>query len=299
MPDAKHRPFQSSGRVRGATPPRPLEGPDFLCVGMPKAGTTWLYDQLNRHARFWMPPIKELHIFDLHRGERADHYRRQRSGHDGFRATEFDSFAEQADAVAGLADYARLFAPKCDRLSGDVTPGYAVLREPEIAHIKSAFPQVKVMLLLRNPIERLWSAIGGHVAKIPNWQDPKTRPALWARALMDPRVAKYPSAPTVYRRWGRHFDVITAFYEHIAADPTRARRRVARLLTRTSPAADDFSVEPHYNRNRGTAEPMWDMDRAILSAHFAQEIEESGAVFGGPANGWARKYAPRPRLAAR
>ncbi len=37
-----------------------FEGPDFICIGLPKAGTGWLYDQLDNHPDFWMPPVKEL-----------------------------------------------------------------------------------------------------------------------------------------------------------------------------------------------------------------------------------------------
>src|SRR5207245_8007632 len=39
-------------------------GPDFLCVGAHKGGTTWLYQQLDSHPDFWMPPVKELHYLD-------------------------------------------------------------------------------------------------------------------------------------------------------------------------------------------------------------------------------------------
>ena len=38
--------------------------PDFLCVGAQKAGTSWLYRQLEPHPDFWMPPVKELHYLD-------------------------------------------------------------------------------------------------------------------------------------------------------------------------------------------------------------------------------------------
>ena len=41
--------------------------PDFICLGMQRSGTKWLYDQLNSHSHFWMPPIKELHFFDDYR----------------------------------------------------------------------------------------------------------------------------------------------------------------------------------------------------------------------------------------
>src|SRR5436309_13187492 len=39
-------------------------GPDFICIRAHKGGTTWLYQQLDSHPDFWMPPIKELHYFD-------------------------------------------------------------------------------------------------------------------------------------------------------------------------------------------------------------------------------------------
>jgi hypothetical protein len=38
--------------------------PDFLCIGTPKSGTTWLDHQLRCHPALWLPPIKELHHFD-------------------------------------------------------------------------------------------------------------------------------------------------------------------------------------------------------------------------------------------
>ena len=38
--------------------------PDFLGVGMQKAGTSWLYEQLRNHPDAWLPKRKELHFFD-------------------------------------------------------------------------------------------------------------------------------------------------------------------------------------------------------------------------------------------
>ena len=42
----------------------PNAQPDFLCVGAPKGGTSWLFRQLNSHPDFWMPPLKEVNYFD-------------------------------------------------------------------------------------------------------------------------------------------------------------------------------------------------------------------------------------------
>ena len=60
---------KSGDKSRQRLAPRPLpegpdSGPDFLCIGAQKGGTRWLYDQLQIHPDFWMPPVKELHYFD-------------------------------------------------------------------------------------------------------------------------------------------------------------------------------------------------------------------------------------------
>src|SRR5436309_1488729 len=54
------------------------EGPDFICVGMPKAGTDWLLDQVQYHPDFWMPPVKGLHYLNRGRPGLKDAERRLR-----------------------------------------------------------------------------------------------------------------------------------------------------------------------------------------------------------------------------
>jgi len=69
-------PFNTRGsgdrNKQGNSSPTRSPGPDFLCIGAHKAGSTWLYQQLDSHPDFWMPPVKELHYFDqLSRVQRA------------------------------------------------------------------------------------------------------------------------------------------------------------------------------------------------------------------------------------
>ena len=39
--------------------------PNFIGIGAPRAGTTWLYSILKTHPDIWLPPLKELHYFDV------------------------------------------------------------------------------------------------------------------------------------------------------------------------------------------------------------------------------------------
>src|SRR5947207_15861690 len=48
--------------------------PDFLGIGAARAGTTWLHSNLRRHPQIWLPPVKELHYFDLQRRGAKNYY---------------------------------------------------------------------------------------------------------------------------------------------------------------------------------------------------------------------------------
>lgn len=102
--------------------------PRFLGIGAQKAGSTWLHENLASHPQLFLPPEKELHHFDWFR---------------------------QGD----LAGYARNFASAGPRLPGEVTPGYSALRGRRVRMLGELLPGVRVLLLLRDPVERAWSQL--------------------------------------------------------------------------------------------------------------------------------------------
>ena len=115
--------------------------PDFLCVGVHKGGTTWLYQQLDSHPDFWMPPLKELHYFDqLSRVQRPSSSR--------CRDERDRRFLESINSLSAKPDidfehYARLFEPKGPLLSGDISPNYSTLSNKVIRQIVGYFPNIK------------------------------------------------------------------------------------------------------------------------------------------------------------
>src|SRR6266566_3828362 len=131
--------------------------PDFLCVGVHKGGTTWLYQQLAEHPDFWMPPLKELHYFDQLSGIPPVASARARDDRDHHFLESLKRLS--ARSHLDLEDYARLFAPKGSLLSGDITPAYSMLNDEVIERIVSHFPNLKVIFLARDPVERAWSQL--------------------------------------------------------------------------------------------------------------------------------------------
>lgn len=54
--------------------------PNFLYIGPPKAGSTWLYEALRFHPEVYMSPAKELHYFDQYYHRRKNWYLRHFRG---------------------------------------------------------------------------------------------------------------------------------------------------------------------------------------------------------------------------
>src|SRR5881275_1283556 len=136
-------------------------GPDFLCVGAHKGGTTWLYQQLDSHPDFWMPPVKELHYLDqLSRVQRTSPPRCRDERDLRFLENIRILSAEQH---MDLERYAQLFEPKASLLSGDISPNYSTLSDGVIRRVIGYFPNLKVIFLARDPVERVWSHLSMEV----------------------------------------------------------------------------------------------------------------------------------------
>jgi hypothetical protein len=158
-------PFNSRGsgdrHKEGNRSPTRAAGPDFLCVGAHKAGTTWLYHQLESHPNFWMPPVKELHyLAQLSMVQRAAHPR-CRDERDLRFLKRLKSLS--AEPTIDLENYGRLFESKASLLSGDISTNYSTLSNEVIRQVVGYFPNLKVIFLARDPVERVWSHLSMEV----------------------------------------------------------------------------------------------------------------------------------------
>ncbi len=100
--------------------------PEFLGVGVQKGGTTTLQRLLEQHPGAFLPAAKELHYFSLHYALGEDWYREQ--------------FVE-----AGAQQ-------RC----GEITP-YYLFHPAAAARIQALLPQARLIVLLRDPVERALS----------------------------------------------------------------------------------------------------------------------------------------------
>jgi len=288
-------PFNARGsgdrHKEGNRSPTRRVGPDFLCIGAHKAGSTWLYQQLDSHPDFWMPPVKELHYFDqLSRVQRAAHPRRRDE-----RDLQFLERLQSLSAEPGidLENYGRLFEPKASLLSGDISPNYSTLSKEIIRRVVGYFPNLKVIFLARDPVERVWSHLSMevHYRQIEPFDATDINEVnrhLFRRGML---LRSYPSA--VVARWKRYVDpgrFRVYFFDDLQSDPTELRRSILRFL----------GVDPHKPGSRLTADynswarmeklPLTNKVRSHLARYFKKELKICAARLGGAARNWPARY---------
>lgn len=125
----------SAQTFRGATSSMRLL-PDFLIIGGQRCGTSSLYYYLTEHPGVISASTKEIHFFDDSYTKGLDWYRAQ------FPTVAYKHYVERIR--------------KNHFLTGEASP-YYLFHPHAPQRIVSALPNVKLIVLLRNPIDRAYS----------------------------------------------------------------------------------------------------------------------------------------------
>jgi len=131
-----------AGEPAGISPPAVPDGwraapPDFVGVGAQRSGTTWWYEVIASHPGVTIPPgrPKELHFFDR--------------------------YCRVANVPAD--SYHRYFPRPPGQLCGEWTPRYMYdYWTPPM--LRRAAPRAKVLVMLRDPVERFLSGLAMHLS---------------------------------------------------------------------------------------------------------------------------------------
>ncbi|MEM1260746.1 MAG: sulfotransferase domain-containing protein, partial [Bacteroidota bacterium] len=103
-------------------------GPDFLVIGAMKSGTSSLLEYLVDHPQIKKGKEKEIHFFDKYFSKGVEWYE-----------TQFPKKEENSDF-----------------LTGEATPAYLLF--PSIPKkVYELYPDVKLIVILRNPVDRAFS----------------------------------------------------------------------------------------------------------------------------------------------
>jgi len=265
--------------------------PDFMCIGAHKSGTTWLYQQLDSHPDFWMPPVKELHYFDQLSRVQHPVPPRCRDECDRHFFESLDSLS--AKPYVDLENYGRLFELKGSLLSGDISPNYSTLSSKLIRQIVGYFPNLKVIFLARDPVQRFWSHLSMevHYRQIEPFDVTNINEVHRNLLRRGMRLRSYPSS--VVARWKRHvhpdrFHIY--FFDDLQRNPTELRRSILQFLD-GDPEKPSDQLRANYNSWAGMEKlPLTSRVRSHLAHFFKKELKACAARLGGPAKEWPARY---------
>jgi len=221
-----------------------LGPPDFVGVGVQRCGTTRMYSLIVTHPEIEDRRPKETHHLDQHWG------------------------GGEADPEV----YARCFPRSPGRICGEWTPRYMI--DPwTLARLAAVAPQTKILVSLRDPVERYVSGLG-LAAKLARQGGPPLN-----SLTSISHVARSQYLPQL-RHLLRHFDreqILVMQFERALADPLGELRRVYAFLG-VDPSFEPPDVSIGRQTRRAASVELAPLERSELTAFLRPEVDDLAAM---------------------
>jgi len=125
---------------------------DFIGIGAAKSGSSWLAECLRQHPNINLPGNnKELNELNLHKNKELNYFTKNFhlfNTRENLRCTNYDR---------GIDWYLNQFPKtKYGIIKGEISPSY-LFDSASSCLIKKQFPNIKIIVILRNPIDLIYS----------------------------------------------------------------------------------------------------------------------------------------------
>jgi hypothetical protein len=255
--------------------------PDFIGIGLMKSGTTWLHYQLQQHPEIYMPAIKEMRYFlegDMipshstanlllspnwhYRAMRRNFFRRIKSG---IYRKEMLSYYFHSHTMKWYAEYFDQ-----NKICGEITPDYYRVSNRRLKFISEHFPHLKVILLLREPVSRVWSQCKMDMSGRMRSRLPEVDSI--AHPVIRKIISQVPSYNTIIERWQKHFKQVGVFYfDDLKNQPDKLLNNVLEFLECDTELSKGRDLQQKINV--GSAHSIPSKLKLELTRHYLGEIE--------------------------
>lgn len=247
-------------------------GPDFLIIGVQKAGTSSLYAYLADHPQVIMPKVKEVHFFDWAYNKGTGFYR-------SFFPYKWKMILRQ------------MLAGRC--ITGEASPYYILHREvPQ--RVFNFDREIKLILILRDPIERFISQYAHNIRH--GYEERSIADVLEAEMLeshedLYSRRNRHYLARGLYSvqlaRWRKLFpaeQILVLNFDDLHQNQGRFLEEVSRFL---GISFNTSCQMPLKNKNEDVLVEFSDFDR--LTSYYSDDVLRLESEFGLNFE-WMQKY---------
>jgi hypothetical protein len=219
-----------------------LPAPNFLIVGAAKAGTTSLHAYLRQHPEVFMSAFKEPHYFSSFES-----------------APEFDSYMP---VIRDSYTYQTLFAgSEGYKAVGEASPSY-LCDSNAARRIRSALPTAKIIISLRDPVERAFSHYlmeyrqGRETRSFPEAlrADEMRSEKGWGKSFMYVELGLYAEQIQRYLEVFGRGRVLVVLFEDLIHETAAVMKEIAQFLEvdpERFPSTAFDRVHNPYERSRG------------------------------------------------
>lgn len=259
--------------------------PDFLIIGPQRTGTTWLHANLREHPEIFLAEPKELFFFS--RLKTPNHPRFQSDELGWYLGFFHDPLWRLVlKNLLCLGRHRRLYRP---RIRGEATASYAALDRDVIEEIALLNPALKVILMVRDPIERAWSHATKDLVRNRGRRFEDVSDAEWQEFFRDPYQLRCAQYVENYDNWAACFpkeQIFVGAFDDIASRPAAFMGDILRFLGVPSDERYYGSLV-HEAVNPAGSSRIPDKHRRYLETLLAREIEALRARFGASLGGAA------------
>lgn len=290
---------------------RKLHIPHFICVGPEKTGTTWLYHNLASHPDIFLPPMKELRYFyEIHAYPDESWQQRLSSKGDWHSMRYRQYLSERLKYYSRHPwallrerhrlgwDWRFLFGTRNDEwylsmfnladgeFTGEISPQYFFLPESQITHMQQLLPKLKVIILLRNPIDWCWSFAR---MTILNKRQLSEIPQSQIFEFFEEKIKRNKFAPAI-KRWQEHFpseQLYIGFYDKLNEKPLEMHGEICKFLEIDQQRTPERILNGLSKRiNKGQSLSLPDDFARHLAYGWKEDVEELSRLFSPYPQKW-------------
>lgn len=237
---------------------------DFLIIGASRSGTTWLHGQLNKHSEFFLPTFANAND-----------------------VTEVRFFSNRISK--GVSWYHDLYRNKEGKIWGDKSPSYYTQPNHRIKLIKSYNLSIKLVFLLRDPVQRAWSDSIMNFKRF-NGIDYNNNEEIYKNYLFSDNILRRGRYAFQLKRWLKHFDpdqIYIGIFDQFHSNPQEYFRKILSFLG-GGESRELVDASDKVNTN-----PQSDIPDEIatrLADYFEEDIISLDSEFGINVRHWLDRY---------
>jgi len=265
--------------------------PDVIYIGVPRGGSTWIWKNLSQHPDAWTLPFKSVEYLNNKAGlRRMKNFKinREEILTRGSMKTHLWNLHYFFYPFLNDGWYQRLFKPGADKLKIDIAPSCIRRSSEDIESIHDRMPNTKLLLALRNPVERTWSHAMQYFVRNQDRKLEEISQAELMSYFEKPNQYKNGCYARILERWENIFptdQLYVYFFEDILKKPEWLLEQLCMFLNleyRSSYFDETIRKAGNYTGLREIPEEI----ERYLYQKFEQPIREAQERFGGYSNQW-------------